>query len=369
MRKLLLASLCLLSACAPGPAAPTQTLPASTLAPTLAPALTATAGIVDPTATFVPPTRTPAPSATPFNLAGLPQGEWVKLRGMPTARSEMTAVTLDGMIYVIGGYVNGSAPWRSSKAVEVYDPATNLWSQRAALPMGLNHMQAAAHKGKVYVFGGLPDCECEPGPDGWVYDPATNNWTTIAPLPDWRIAGAAVSLGDYVYLVGGQGDIEIERPVSNLLRYDPAADTWAEMAALNEAREHTSAVVYEGRIYVFGGRWNTDLKSMEIYDPATDTWVMGPSMRDIRAGFGAAVVQDRIYVAGGEIVMAQFPEGIVNSVEVYDPALNRWVDRFQLPIALHGVPAASTGEVLYVLGGSSKPGDVSNNGQVWAYKP
>lgn len=288
---------------------------------------------------------------------------------MPTARSEMTAVYLDGLIYVIGGYLNGSFPWRSSKAVEAYDPVTNLWSQRAALPKGLNHLQAAAHQGKLYVFGGLLDCECDPEPESWVYDPLTDQWAALAPMPDYRIAGSAVSLGDYIYLVGGQGDMQLERPLSNLLRYDPVTDTWVELAQLNQPREHTSAVAYAGRLYVFGGRWNTDLNSMEIYDPATDTWTMGPSMRDIRAGFGAAVVQDRIYVAGGEIIMAQFPEAIVNSVEVYDPGLNRWVAYSQLPVALHGVPAVGAGEVLYVLGGSSRPGGVTNNGQVWAYKP
>jgi len=51
---------------------------------------------------------------------------------MPTPRSEVAVAPLDGKIYVIGGFEADGSP---SARVEVYDPATNKWSE-AAPPAG-----------------------------------------------------------------------------------------------------------------------------------------------------------------------------------------------------------------------------------------
>ena len=129
---------------------------------------------VEPTETVPPsPTPTIVPSATPYIFENLPLGEWVKLRGMPTARSEAHATVLDGKIYVAGGFLNGGAYWRSSNAFEMFDPMENSWASLAHIPRKLNHLQITTHAGKIYIFGGLPDLDCSCQPDGssWMYDP------------------------------------------------------------------------------------------------------------------------------------------------------------------------------------------------------
>ena len=58
---------------------------------------------------------------------------WSRLTSMPTPRSEVAAVELDGKIYVFGGFGRGAV------ANEAYDPATDTWSRLAPIPRSVDH--------------------------------------------------------------------------------------------------------------------------------------------------------------------------------------------------------------------------------------
>ena len=58
----------------------------------------------------------------PLERRSLP-GLWTTLAPVPTPRSEVATVELEGKIYVFGGFGTGST------ANEVYDPATDAWRQ------------------------------------------------------------------------------------------------------------------------------------------------------------------------------------------------------------------------------------------------
>lgn len=337
----------------------------------------ATQPLPGPTATISPtptllPSSTPKPSPTVFDSGALEPGGWSELPRMAVRRSEMPAVVLDGKIYIAGGFGNPGSdrgtlvyPERQSRALEVFEPASGDWERRADMPGGRHHLQAAALDGRLYVLGGSGICPeaCGFKNTFWVYDPQQDAWQELPPMPVELSSGAAVGLDGQLYLFGGvPGDGQ------SLLRFDPGTAEWQTLAQLNQPREHIAAVAYQGRIYVFGGRWREDLTSMEIYDPAADTWTLGPDMRTARAGHAAAVVGDRIYVLGGETILSE-EETVVKTVEVYDPAANRWIGSFDLPTGLHGIGAVGVGEVLYVLGGSTRAGVVANQGQAWAYRP
>ncbi len=295
-----------------------------------------------PTATAAAPTATPPPSPTPTS------GPWQEMARMPTSRSEMSAGVIDGRIYVPGGWGNG---FDQSIALEMYDPATDTWTKLADLPFHVNHHATAVYNSALYVFG--PDAVA------LRYDPATDTWEELAPMPEERWAGAAAALGEYIYFLGGSSSS------SDLLRYDPATDSWVRLAPLLQAREHTQAVALDGYLYALGGRWDRGLNSAERYDPATDSWTRIPSMNHPRSGFGAAVWGGQIVVAGGELLA---PLAIIDTVEIYDPAQNRWeLLDVTMPVPLHGLPIAVVGDQLYLLGGSGLAGDVSNRGRIYRY--
>jgi hypothetical protein len=371
--------LCLvLVACSPAnrPSQATAADPGALATPAFSPA----AARATTTATATPaasqtPLPTPLPTVSPtaeFDPGEIPQGEWVYLGKMPSARSEMPAAATGGLIYVAGGFGNPGMdrgnvifPLAHGKALEIFDPLTNLWREAAPMPEPRHHLQVAAHDGRVYVFGGSGLCQVECGfqETAWVYDPESDTWTELAPMPYAISAGAAVSLPDGLYLVGGLPDTS-----QTLLHYDPVTGEWRQKADMLEAREHVTAAAYQGKIYLFGGRWLNDLRSMEIYDPATNTWTAGPEMSEARGGHTAAVVGDRIYVIGGENILSQ-EERVVDTMEVYVPGENRWLGRIPIPKGLHGAASASVDGVLYLIGGSSQVGEVRNSGEVWAYRP
>jgi N-acetylneuraminic acid mutarotase len=284
---------------------------------------------------------------------------WTSGATMPSARSEMPAALLDGLIYVPGGF-GGQSDFAA------YDPVADRWQELAPLPDGRHHLMTVAHDGHVYALGGGQGLSFGAMNNAWRYDPDRDEWTAVAPLPEPRLAGAAVSLGDYIYLVGGTGGTDA------LLRYDPAADAWTALASLQQSREHTAAVVLDGEIVALAGRWADvgELNSVEIYNPVTDTWRSGPPMSVARGGFGAAVApvgeDGRIYVAGGEVLTGA--RETLTSVEIYDLATEQWTAGPDLPVGLHGMPMVAYEDTLYVIGGSDWAGMIDNHGRVLIYK-
>jgi N-acetylneuraminic acid mutarotase len=90
------------------------------------------------------------------------EDSWKALVPVPTRRGSPVAVTAGDRIYVIGGSTPGpkdtAVPlpglhW-SLGTVEEYDPATNTWHQRSAMPTPRNHATAGLVNGKIYVIGG-----------------------------------------------------------------------------------------------------------------------------------------------------------------------------------------------------------------------
>jgi N-acetylneuraminic acid mutarotase len=193
---------------------------------------------------------------------------------------------------------------------------------------------AAAHAGRLYVFGGARADTWQPAATTWAYDPAADTWSELAAMPEPRMAGAAVALDGFLYVAGGVGGSQA------LLRYDPALDSWTALASLNQPREHVAAVALGGKIYALAGRWSVigELNSVEVYDPAANAWSAGTPMNVARGGLAAAILQDRIVVAGGEVIITH--QETLDSVELFDPARGEWALAPALPGALHGVPAA-----------------------------
>jgi hypothetical protein len=116
--------------------------------------------IPDASTNIPPPVTTEASTDTPNdNQAGDPtsqtpeittdllQGTWEEQTSMPTARSEMPAVELNGLIYVTGGF-------GGEQTLEAYDLANDSWQALADLPAQRHHVMAAAHDDRLFVFGG-----------------------------------------------------------------------------------------------------------------------------------------------------------------------------------------------------------------------
>ncbi len=277
---------------------------------------------------------------------------------MPSTRSEMPAVALNGLIYVPGGF-------GGTRLLEAYDPATDTWKTLADMPSGRHHLMAAAYDGQLYVFGGSPPLSFGATKTAWRYSPETDSWAELADMPELVTAGAAVTLGETIFLVGGGGSAG----EGEMLAFSPEQGSWRVLPGPEVPREHLAAVAFEGKLWALGGRWRGigEHASVEIYDPESETWSRGPSLQVPRAGFAAGVVGGTLVAAGGEVIFTG--NETLGSVEVLDSAQNVWVFATELPFPVHGLGAAALGEALYLPGGSDRAGSIDNQGRLQIYGP
>src|SRR5262249_12792343 len=79
-------------------------------------------------------------------------GSWTKKHPLPTVRSEVYAAAAAGKLYVIGGQ---NAERADLYVNDEYDPASDTWRERAGMPHGMNHAAMTSLNGKIYVAGGF----------------------------------------------------------------------------------------------------------------------------------------------------------------------------------------------------------------------
>ena len=265
---------------------------------------------------------------------------WERKADMPTARTDAATSVVDGKIYAIGGtslnkfqfdvLVNGKVRtfdrWdpEDLPTVEMYDPDTDTWTQKADMPTPRNTSTCAVD-GKIYAIGGTSDKVKSFRLDTVeVYDPATDKWSKARNMNHAR-AGTAVSVVDgKIYVMGGTGlPMIINHPgpfLSSIEVYDPKRNNWREIGDIPTAKAAHTASVINGKIYVMGGYFrnqgqNTkDFKTIEIYNPRTGRWTQKPDMPDAKVGHKAEVINGNIYILNG----ADHNDVPFATVEVYN---------------------------------------------------
>jgi N-acetylneuraminic acid mutarotase len=127
---------------------------------------------------------------------------------MALGRNHAFAGAVGGKIYVIGGRVGHAFITVSGNTdiVEEYNPATNTWSGlKAKMPTARSGGGWGTYQGKIYVAGGEVSTPELAGAFRAVevYDPAANIWTKLPPMPMPRHGVAGAVLGNRFHLVSG----------------------------------------------------------------------------------------------------------------------------------------------------------------------
>lgn len=287
------------------------------------------------------------------------RGTWRAATPMPTKRTEVAVAALDGRIYVVGGFEKPSFGNLMSPAItpalDAYDPASDRWSSKAPLPIGLHHAGIGVVEGRLYVIGGYSRSMFSvrnPVATVYAYDPVRNTWTERASLPTARGALSVTELDGKLYAVGGYDGKGNNAQVEV---YDPVSNAWTTCAPLGTPRDHLAVATVAGKIYAIGGRvdgdYHRNLAIVEQYDPAVDRWTRASDLPTARSGIAAAVVEGKIYVFGGEGTVGTFNEN-----EAYDPARNLWQAMAPMPTARHGLGVGVVQGRIYVLSGGTVPG-------------
>ena len=130
---------------------------------------------------------------------------WSNKTPMPTVRCCMAIGVIDGLIYVVGGYtaLSPSGGVSLTTALEVYDPGSNTWTTKTAMPTARAGVSSGVIGGKLYVIGGTVGSLEAVRAVVEAYDPRTNTWSTHTPIPTPRSFAAAGVVDDTLYVVGG----------------------------------------------------------------------------------------------------------------------------------------------------------------------
>ena len=193
-----------------------------------------------------------------------------------------------------------------------------------------------------------------------VLDPATGLWTAGPASPAIRFASAGAVLDGRLHLIGGWNySNTASNSVATQGRFDPATQAWSSLASLTTARNAAAAAVIGGRIHVVGGRApgirandQTPMASVEVYDPATDRWEAGVPLLTARSSLAVLALGGQLYALGGEGAA-----GVSDAIERYDPATRVWTALPAMPLKTHGLAAVVVGNSLYVMGGFAGASD------------
>ncbi len=188
---------------------------------------------------------------------------WQQAQPLNTPRQNLgAAVGPDGLIYAIGGLDSSGT---AQKIVEVYDPASDQWSNGPQLNQARAGLAVCVLGGYIYAIGGIGPGVTGLLPSVEVLDPLAQNptWTALTTgLPGACSALAAAVGPEGIYAIGGFTDPQQTQPQSALSTfpgYDPpaAAPNWTSQPpspVLPALALLGAALGPDGIVYAVGGQ-------------------------------------------------------------------------------------------------------------------
>ena len=178
-----------------------------------------------------------------------------------------------------------------------------------------------------------------------------DSWSPSAPLPTPRRLLTAAAEGGAIYTFGGCGSPCFDPPLHTSTFEETLLEVYE--GGSWSVRKTIPAILFgaaaaapgNGRIYVFGG-FVTGNSAFE-YDPGLDAWSRKADMPTPRHGLAAVALDGKVYVLGGSDGSAAS-----GALEVYDPALNSWSRKAPMPTPRVFLAAAAVNGRIYAIGGA-----------------
>ncbi|XP_050336104.1 kelch-like protein 5 isoform X1 [Bactrocera neohumeralis] len=187
---------------------------------------------------------------------------WQNFPGMIQARRAHCVVELDDKIYAIGGCED-----RALSSVERYTTSDG-WEFVNSLIVERLHAGAVTLNGKIYIMGGysrngdLKSVEC--------YNPDSNTWTSCADMTKCHILPGVAAHKGHIYVLG-RGD---EYSHVCVERYDPQQNTWSQICSLDVDPGYIACVSLDNKLWAIGGQSESAGKScVSVFDEENFCWV------------------------------------------------------------------------------------------------
>lgn len=262
---------------------------------------------------------------------------WARVQDMAFRRYYPSAVSLtSGRVIVASGIEY--FPGTYANVPEVFDPATNRWTQLAQeLPfLGLYPFAFQLEDGRVMSVG--------PFSNVGALDLSSQQWQTYpSSAVEEGEEGSAVLIRPGVILRFGAGDGR-----AKILDLHAAQPSWREIAPMNYERSRSHPVLLpDGDVFLAGGSTLGNSPACAVHEAAvwhtqSETWTRLASMQRPRIYHATAVLlpDARILVAGGESVSPG-----ERNAEIYSPP---YLFRGPRPQIAAAASTAAHGAVLHV---------------------
>jgi N-acetylneuraminic acid mutarotase len=305
-------------------------------------------------------------SARNINFQTIPNevtGIWQTLAassGVPIGREENAYVQAGNKFYLIGG--------RGIRAVQEYNPVTKAWVNKSNVPTELHHFQAVTLDGLIYVVGAFTGSypREKPVPNVYIYNPTSDQWIEGPAIPASRRRGGAgvVVYNKKIYVIAGILDGHWTGHVKWMDEFDPASNTWKILGDAPHARDHFHAAIINGKIFVAGGRRSSTstgqtfaltVPEVDVYSFATSSWSTLPAGSNIptpRAGSGTVALGNELLVIGGESSQPTAHK----ETEALNVTTNTWRRLVDLKQGRHGTQAIESNNGIYIAVGAGNQG-------------
>ncbi|WP_420597535.1 NPCBM/NEW2 domain-containing protein [Deinococcus sp.] len=130
-----------------------------------------------------------SPEHWTFNLDGGANAGWQTAAPLPNPRNHTAGVALNGKLYVLGGQHLSDEVSANQTQVDLYDPQTDTWTQRASLPRPVGHTSdsTVVMNNRIVMIAGVTNGSPDTGSlkiaDVNEYDPVSNTWRALTNLP------------------------------------------------------------------------------------------------------------------------------------------------------------------------------------------
>jgi hypothetical protein len=299
---------------------------------------------------------------TPITVATPTEDFWTTKAPMNQARTDFGLVTVGDKIYAIGGSMSKSSRVNAVGTNEEYNPKTDTWTTKAAMPTPRARFAIATYGNLIYCIGGVigERSYTEPALNGLVgrvdvgtkaidvYNTTSGTWEHKKNATTYL--GAAYQthvINDSIYFIG----------IAQTYVYNITNESWRtrpRMPTYYYASQPVSAVI-DGKILVAGEFEKQDSKnSLFSYDPTTDNWTMTASCPFTTITGIAATTDTKapkcVYVFG-----VYYPEGSAEVVtQAYDLEKGAWTKVAPIPSGRGRYNVAVVNDLIYAIGGNGR---------------
>ena len=178
---------------------------------------------------------------------------WLLLEPMPTPRQHINCGVFNNKIFIAGGLTS----WKNiTKKHEVYDVLSDSWSERTAIPSLRNNATVVSLDSLMYVIGGAGTKDNIWGDVLTVetYNMNSDTWVQKNDLPQLLFGPGVTVVNNEIIVLGGQTrEDTIEDATTRVFIYKAKSDQWIETTPLPIKNVFFGCTSIGNKIYVIGG--------------------------------------------------------------------------------------------------------------------